>query len=360
MTEPTGDTRILVVDDDPNVAALLSRLLAKKGYAVEVAPDGEAALSAVQAVPPDIVLLDMVIPGLSGLDVCRALKREVATRLIPIVMITGMADRDSRVRGFEAGADEFLTKPIDPEELVARVRSLARLKRYTDDLDSASSIIMALATMIEARDGYTEGHCHRMANYATSLGRRLGLSQIDLQTLRRGGYLHDLGMLAIPDSVLKRPGRLEPEEFELVKSHTVIGDRLCSNLRSLNPVRPIIRHHHERLDGSGYPDGLAGDATPLLAQIIGIVDVYDAVTTQKPYQRARSIETALGLLQEQVERGWRRADLVAEFAALVRSGHFETYSAGQLETHDGDFVQDIEALRECAGPLESFARSFRA
>jgi putative two-component system response regulator len=360
MNDPTGDTRILVVDDDPQVAALLSRLLARKGYVVEVAGDGETALSAVHGHPPDIILLDMVMPGVGGLDVCRALKRDAATRLVPVVMITGLADRDSRLRGFEAGADEFLTKPIDPGELVARVRSLARLKRYTDDLDSASSIIMALAAMIEARDGYTEGHCHRLANYATSLGRRLGLGQTDLQTLRRGGYLHDIGMLAISGSVLRRPGRLEPEEFELIKSHTVIGDRLCSNLRSLSPVRPIIRHHHERLDGSGYPDGLAGDAIPLLAQIVGIVDVYDAVTTQKPYQRARSIETALVLLREQVERGWRRPDLVLEFAALVRSGHFDSYAAGPTPVHDPPFVQDIEALREHIGSLEAFGSTFRA
>src|SRR6185436_16575051 len=189
-------------------------------------------------------------------------------------------------------------------------------------------IVMTLAVMIEARDGYTEGHCHRMANYAAALGRRLGLPEEDLQALHRGGFLHDIGMLAIPDEVLRKPGALDPDEFELVKSHTVVGDSLCANLRSLQSVRPIVRHHHERLDGSGYPDQLRGDAVPLLAQILGIVDVYDAVTTQRPYQRAHSIAQAVTVLEQQVDKGWRRRDLVAAFAELAKSGKLDTFTFG--------------------------------
>jgi putative two-component system response regulator len=327
MDEVRAEGRILVVDDDASVATLLGRLLTRRGYNVEVVGNGADALTAIERTPPDIVLLDMVMPGLNGVDVCRQIKRDVATRLIPVIMITGLGDRESRIDGVAAGADDFLTKPIDKEELLARVASLRRLKAYTDDLDSASSIIMALATMIEARDGYTEGHCHRMANYSTALGRRLGLTDFELQTLRRGGYLHDIGMLAVPDTLLRRAGRLEPDEFERIKMHTVIGDRLCGNLRTLQAVRPIVRHHHERLDGSGYPDRLKGDEIPLLAQIIGLIDVYDAITSQRPYQDAQSSEAALELLHEQVARGWRRHDLVGEFTAMVRSGRLETYVA---------------------------------
>jgi putative two-component system response regulator len=187
-------------------------------------------------------------------------------------------------------------------------------------LDAAGSIVMTLAVMIESRDGYKEGHCHRIANYATALGRGLGLGSKDLQALHRGGFLHDIGMLAIPEPVLRKSGRLNPEEFELVKSHTVIGDSLIESLRSLQAVRPIIRHHHERFDGSGYPDGLRGDAIPLLAQIIGLVDAYDAVTTQRPYQQAKPIDEAIGVLMQQVERGWRKRDLVEGFIGLIQAG----------------------------------------
>ena len=176
--------------------------------------------------------------------------------------------------------------------------------------------------MIEARDGYTQGHCHRMANYATALGRKLGVNEDDLQALQRGGFLHDIGMLAIPDPVLKKEGRLSPEEYELVKSHTVIGDSLCEKLRSLSSVRPIVRHHHERFNGSGYPDGLHGDGIPLLAQIVGIIDVYDAVTTRRSYQQAKPTDAAVEILRRQVEQGWRRHDLVEEFVTMIRGGGF--------------------------------------
>jgi putative two-component system response regulator len=232
-----------------------------------------------------------------------------------------MTDRESRIRGREAGADDFLTKPIDPQELLARVGSLARLKRYTDDLDSAAAIITTLATMIEARDGYTEGHCHRMANYATAVGRALGLGALDLQALHRGGFIHDIGMLAIPPAVVLRAGPLEPDEFERVKSHTVVGDELCRGLRSLQAVRPIVRHHHERLDGTGYPDGLQGAQVPLLAQIIGVVDVYDAVTQQRPYQRTRSSSEGVQLLRAHVDCGWRDQAIVEAFAEIIAAGH---------------------------------------
>jgi putative two-component system response regulator len=253
------------------------------------------------------------------------LKQELRTRLIPVVLITGAGDRANRIEGLKSGADDFLIKPIDPQELLVRVRSLVRMKRYTDDLDSAASILMSLAVLIERRDGHTEGHCHRMANYATTLGRRLSLGEDDIQALHRGGFLHDIGMLAVPDAVLNKADALDPEEYELMKSHTTIGESLCGSLRSLQAIRPIIRWHHERLDGSGYPDGLSGDEIPPLAQIMGVVDVYDGITTQRPYHRAQSIEQAIDILRGQAVRGWRRQDLVEEFAAIVESGGLETF-----------------------------------
>ena len=308
---------MLVVDDDDAFSGLLDRLLSSEGYAVRIAADGLAALDAVRRNAPDVVLLDVKLPGVDGFEVCRRLKRDGATRLIPVILVTSMDTARDRVEGLSAGADDFLSKPIDAAELLARVAASARLKRYTDDLDSAASIIMTLATMIEMRDGYSEGHCHRMANYASALGRRLGLDADELQTLKRGGFLHDIGMLAIPESMIRRDGALDAAEFEVVKSHTTVGDALCDNLRSLQPVRPIVRHHHERRDGSGYPDGLRGDDIPLLAQITGIVDTFDAITTKRPYQGVKPIGEAFAILRTEVDRGWRHRDLVEEFVAAV-------------------------------------------
>jgi len=340
MERFSGQALVLVVDDDKNIAALLGRLMRTEGHEVLTVNDGAAALEAVSEHRPDLVLLDLVLPGVHGLEVCRRLRQDPATRLTPVILITGVGDVEAKIQGLDAGADDFLGKPVDIRELVARSRALIRLKRYTDDLDSAASIVTTLAVMIEARDGFSEGHCHRMANYAAALGRSLELAEEDMQALHRGGFLHDIGMLAIPDEVLRKPGALQPEEFELVKSHTIVGDSLCANLRSLQSVRPIVRHHHERLDGSGYPDHLQGDSVPLLAQILGIVDVYDAVTTQRPYQRAHSVEQAINVLDQHVNKGWRRRDLVETFTGLVRSGKLDTFrgdnSPGVYDLTAGD------------------------
>ena len=317
---PSQHPSVLIVDDEEGVQKFFVRLLTGQGYTVHVAADGVAALAAISTHAPDVVLLDVNIPGLDGFEVCRRVRREPSTRLTPIVFITGLEARAQRVEGLAAGADDFLTKPVDTQELLARVQSLIRMKQYTDDLDSAANILMTLATMIEGRDGASEGHCHRMANFATSLGRALGLNDLDLHALNRGGFLHDIGMVAIPDGVLHKAGPLDAAEFELVKSHTIVGDMLCGQLRSLHSIRPIVRHHHERLDGSGYPDALQGDEIPLLAQITGVIDVYEALTMPRSYQVAASTDEAVAVLRGQVERGWRRHDLVEEFVSLVRSG----------------------------------------
>lgn len=329
MTDGVDTATVLVVDDEPAHANLLERLLVKEGYAVDTAPDVDAAIGAIARHNPDVILLDVVLPEGDGFTLCRRLKNDAATRLTPIIMVTALTDRESRIRGRQAGADDFLTKPVDSEELLARVQSLARVKRYTDDLDSAASIIMALAVMIEARDGYLEGRCHRIANNATAIGRAIGLGSADLQALHRGGFLHDVGMLAIPLSVLQKAGPLDAEELAQVRSHTVKGDELCRNLRSLQAVRPIIRHHHERLDGSGYPDGLRAEEVPLLAQIIGVVDVYDALTTPRAYQQTLTPKQAIRILRDQVDRGWRQQHLVETLAGIIEDRSLKTVQEGR-------------------------------
>jgi putative two-component system response regulator len=308
--------KVLVVDDEAANVRMLSALLAREGYAVVTASGGEEALALVASEHPDLVLMDVLMPTLSGYDVCERIKGNPATRLTPVVLITALHEREHRIRGINAGADDFLTKPVDPHELKARARSLVRLKRYTDDLDSAESVIMSLALVIEARDAYTDGHCQRLAAYATALGQALHLGEEDIAALFRGGYLHDVGKVGIPDEILLKPGRLTDSEYQQIQEHPVIGDRLCGELRSLRQVRPIVRHHHERLDGSGYPDGLKGDDIPLLAQIMGIVDVYDAITTTRPYKPAASAEQAYLELTQEVDQGWRSKNLVDAFIAL--------------------------------------------
>ena len=305
--------RVLVADDTDTIRALFEKLLAGEGYQVISAVDGLEALDAVNLHHPDVVLTDVGMPGMDGIEVCRRLKANPATRLTPVVLITGLSELPDRIRGIEAGADDFLTKPVHPQELRARVAALLRMKQLTDALDSAESAFMALALTIEARDPSTKGHCERLAQSAMRLGRVLGVSSDDLNALHRGGYLHDVGKVGVPDSVLLKPGPLSEPEFALMKRHTEIGDSLCAPLQSLRHVRPIIRSHHERLDGSGYPDGLRGDEVPLLAQIVGVIDVFDALTSARPYRPALAIETAVRYLVMEVEKRRLSSTLVSAF-----------------------------------------------
>jgi putative two-component system response regulator len=322
--------RILVVDDLEANRNLVTRVLKQDGHVVFTASDGAEAIERVARDEFDLVLMDVMMPGMDGLETCRELKRRASTRLIPVVLITGLQGSKDRIRGIEAGADDFLTKPINPHELQARVRSLLRMKQYTDDLDSAESVILSLAHIIEERDASTEGHCERLAGYAATLGRAIGLGADDIVALERGGFLHDIGKVGIPDAILLKPGRLTADEYERVKQHTVVGDRLCGGLNSLKSVRPIVRHHHEHLDGSGYPDGLRGEEVPLLAQIMGVVDVFDATTTERCYKPAASVDRACEDLEQDIERGWRRRDLVEAFIALARSNQLAHVGAVSL------------------------------
>ena len=309
---------VLVIEDERPIAGLIERLLTQQGFHVDVVDDGEAGLRSIAARPPSLILLDVGLPGIDGYEVCRRVKENPATRLTPVVLLTGLNGREHRIAGINAGADDFLSKPFDSGELQARIRSLIRLKRYTDELESAESVIVSLALTVEARDAYTEGHCERLAHYATAFGTELRLSDAELAALRRGGYLHDVGKIGIPDDILLKKARLTREEYELMKRHTIIGESLCGNLRSLAPVRAIIRHHHERLNGSGYPDGLRGDAIPLLAQIISIVDAFDAMTTTRPYRSPITIARACDELRADAGRGALSRDLVSSFVTMIQ------------------------------------------
>ncbi|MGH9384844.1 MAG: response regulator [Vicinamibacterales bacterium] len=317
-----GSGSILIADDEPTNIRLVTRLMSAQGYKIFTAADGEQALTVVERERPDLILLDVNMPKLDGFEVCRRVKGEEATRLIPVVLVTGLTASEDRIRGINAGADDFISKPFNIQELEARVKSLTRLKHYTDELDSAEAVFLSLGMTIEARDPYTRGHCQRLAHYAAALGVRLGLDDDQLLSLYRGAFLHDVGKIGIPDAVLLKPAGLTADEYSVMQTHTVIGDGLCSELRSLEDVRPIVRHHHERLDGTGYPDRLGGHAIPLLALILGVVDLYDALTTDRPYRGANSPTEAFQVLRDEVEKGWKSAEVVEEFIGLAHENDF--------------------------------------
>ena len=315
-----GDQGTVIVADDLEAnIRLLRTILEEDGYVVYAAANGRLALDLIGTVSPDIVLSDVMMPEMTGFELCRHVKADAKTRLIPVVLITSLGDRAARIEGITAGADDFLTKPYDLHELRARVSALVRLKRFTDDLDSADALILSLSRMVEARDAITHGHCERMAALGVQFGRALSLSERDLASLHRGGFLHDVGKIGVPDSILLKPGALTDQERATMQNHTVLGDTLLSNVRLFEAVRPIVRHHHERYDGSGYPDGLAGNVIPLLAQVIAIVDVYDALTSPRVYRAPLPKHEALGELARESERGWRDPALIVEFVRMCRS-----------------------------------------
>jgi len=311
------EKRILVADDNDSLRALLAELLGAKGYAVFTAPDGKLAMEEFARCQPDLVLLDVQMPGLDGFEVCRQIKSNPETRLIPVILVTGLSATQDRVRGIEAGADDFLTKPVDRNELFARVRSLLSIKAYTDELERAELVLFALARSIEGKDPYTEGHCERLSDYSARLGQRLGLPEEQITALRRAGIVHDIGKVAVPDSILLKPGPLTGEERKTMQEHPVVGERICAPLKSFRLLLPIIRHHHEKYDGSGYPDGLQGEEIPLGARVLQIVDVYDALTTERPYKRALARTQALDTMREEVQKRWWDPELFTEWRNLL-------------------------------------------
>jgi len=308
---------ILVVDDHRLNAELLREMLGTRGYHASVVTSAAAAEEEIRRAAPDLILLDVIMPGKTGYELCRELKDDPETRLIPIVMITGLNAHEDRLKSIEAGADDFLTKPVSPEELFARVKSLLKLKEFTDELETAESVLCTLGLSVEARDPYTEGHCERLARNASDLGRYLGLDDDCVVALRRGGYLHDLGKIAVPDEILKKGSDLTPAEWEIMKQHPITGEAICRPLKSLRLVLPIIRHHHEHSDGSGYPDGLKDPEIPLLPRILQVVDIYDALRTARPYKPALPHEQAAITMREEAQAGLWDEDLVVEFFTML-------------------------------------------
>jgi putative two-component system response regulator len=308
---------ILIADDNEANAELLSDILEKVGYKTISVRTGLEALSYVTNGDADLALLDVRMPDKTGFEVCTAIKTNPLTRFVPVILVTGLSAASDRVRGIVSGADDFLNKPVNPEEVRARVKSLLRLKSYIDELENAEIVLTLLATSIEAKDPYTRGHCERLSDYSVALGKKVGLSEELCVALRKGGIVHDIGKVAVPERILLKPDRLSVEEWSVMKQHPAVGERICAPLRSFRSVLPIIRHHHEKLDGTGYPDGLKGDEVPLTARILQTVDIYDALTTDRPYRPAMAVDEALEMMRSEARRGWWDCALIDEFENLV-------------------------------------------
>ena len=310
----------MVVDDGAANRELIRAYLAQIDCEVVLAQDGPTALAAIEVAAPDLVLLDVRMPRMDGYEVCRRIKAMPRGKLLPVVMITGLSQTTHRIMALEAGADDFMAKPVEAAELLARVRSALRLRELYNTLDSAEHVIFSLANAVEAKDVFTERHTQRVGEAARLLGQRLGLPEPTLDTLYRGGIIHDIGKIGVSDSILLKPGPLDPSEVPQMQAHVAIGESIVRPLRSTSGLLPIIRHHHERYDGLGYPDGLRAREIPRVARIVSVCDAYDALVNDRPYRTRRSTEEAIAVLRAGAGTQWdpETVDLLASELPAIR------------------------------------------
>ena len=316
---PPDDTasRIFVVDDDDQVRTLLRRLLTRAGYAVEEFSAAEPALAAIRTNPPDLVLLDLNLPDRNGIEILEQVRESPETRLLPVVMLTGQGTREDRLRAQRAGVTDFLAKPVPVDELLPRVRSLVLLKHFADEHEHAEHVILMLAKTIDARDSYTAGHSGRVAQYACDVARHMKLTPADVEDVRRGALFHDIGKIVVSDSVLKKAEPLTAEEIGTIRKHPAAGYELLVGMKTMRRILPIVYHHHERLDGSGYPDGLVESEIPLTVRIISVADMFDALTTTRAYRPAMTFEQAWAEIDDGVRLGRLDAAVVGALKEVV-------------------------------------------
>lgn len=336
---------LLVVDDDPAQRRLVQATLPPPGYQVIEAADGLQGVARLQGEDFDVVLLDKRMPRMDGAAVLRHIRQTRGDSMLPVIMLTAHGDSsDDLMEAMQAGASDFIRKPYDPMELMARVDAAVARKRLTDQLEDAESILFAQARMAEARDRHTGDHVARVARNAVLFARELGLEAAELRALRRGAVLHDIGKLGIPDAILLKPDKLTPDEWAVMQSHTVIGERLVSGMQHMHEAASVIRSHHERWDGSGYPDGLRGEAIPLLARIFQLVDIHDALSFDRPYKGPLPPLEVARILEEETARGWRDPELTGVFLRLLHERPHELIPAPEaLEDLGQSLFRDILA-----------------
>lgn len=314
----TNAPKVLIVDDVPTNLKLLKAMLLPLRYHVLEASGGENALDIMKMVDVDLVLLDVMMPGMDGFEVCRRIRKDPKLRIVPIILVTALDDSESKIKGIEAGADDFISKPPNKSELLARTKSLIKLKRINSNLADMENVLFSLAKAVEAKDTYTQGHIERVSNLSVILGRKLELNNKELEALKYGGILHDIGKIAVPLEILNKPGRLDEEESQVMKSHSHVGYQICLPLeKNLGPALDIIRYHHEKMDGSGYPDNLKGEDIPIVARILAVADIYDALITDRPYRKGMSLKEACDILLEEAENGKLDPEIVQLIVAHV-------------------------------------------
>ncbi|MBI5330613.1 MAG: response regulator [Betaproteobacteria bacterium] len=334
--------RILVVDDMATNRALIRAVLDAREFEVVEADSGASALARIHALRPDVVLLDVMMPDTDGIEVCRRLREQEEFHLLPIIMLTSLGSPDDVVHGMEVGATDYITKPFNSVELTARVRAAVDKKRLTDRLDDTESVLFALARVVEAKDGTTGDHCDRLSHLSVVLGEALGLPFDDLEALRRGGILHDIGKVAIPDTVLLKKGKLDDAEWAVIRQHPTTGAYLCSALRTMRRTVDIIRYHHEKWNGGGYPSGLAGPDIPVLARVFQVVDVYDALSSERPYKPALPKDEVARILREETARGFWDPEIMSVFLDILE--HDPTrldIPANAARGRDADLFQNL-------------------
>lgn len=305
--------------------------LQNQGFEVIVAESEETAVQQSLDFHPDLVLVHDT-PDIAGYELCKKLKAHPLHQTTPIVLVAPAASADEAPKAQQAGADDFWGLPTSRWEALSRIQSLLQMRSYIDE--QAKSVLLSLAQSIEAKDRKKVGHSERLSEYALQLGETLDLSDEDLETLRVACLLHDIGKIAVPDAILTKPGPLTPEERLIMNQHPVVGESICAPLKSLRRVLPIIRHHHERMDGSGYPDGLRGYRIPLKARILQIADIYDALINDRPYREALPSDDALSILIGEARCGWLDAPLVRRFCEICQAaGHFLPRSRSMLASY---------------------------
>ncbi|MFC1501162.1 HD domain-containing phosphohydrolase [Elusimicrobiota bacterium] len=308
---------VLIADDDQADTAILGQLMISQGYDIIAVNDGKTALNNILAKKPDLILVDNYMPGMTGREICREVKSNPSLRLIPIIIITGYIGPTEKLKSIEVGADDFVSKPFKSIELITRVKALLHAKFLNDDLDSSEAVIFSLASAIEAKDKYTQGHTERVSRLSLLVGHQLMLPEEEQKALYKGGILHDIGKIAVPDAILNKPEKLDVSEFEMVKTHPERGEKICQHLNSIRPALDIIRSHHEKADGSGYPDRLIGDQIPLIARIMSVIDVYDALTSDRSYRPAMSQGKAFEIIDNETEMGWWDKKVVKETKKII-------------------------------------------
>jgi putative two-component system response regulator len=315
-----GPVRVLAVDDNIHNLELLDGLLSSRGYEVIRAMNGKEALEKVAETNPHIVILDVLMPVMDGYETCRRLKENEETRFIPVVMLTALNSLEDKVKGIDVGADDFISKPFQSPELLARVKSLVRVRSLIGELEDAHNVLFSLALALDFNDPYTHGHSRRVADNSQRLAASLGLSTEEQENVRNAGILHDIGKIATDKEVLHKPGPLNSSEHDHVKEHPVVGEKICEPLKFAKSMLPIIRGHHEKFNGSGYPDGLAKDAIPIGARIMAVVDVFDALTSVRPYRGGIPPEVAMEVMKAETVKGFWERELIEAFSDMFNQG----------------------------------------